>query len=265
MINAWTKRSIEIANQSDYLDKLYNVYPINTNSVRQLSSEISSRIKLFFANEEYEDLLKLLLKLEIFPIKDSYVAYFKKDPRAIERNPATTARLIEALKRMGIRKILENTKVPKETNRQMGPLFKNWVNTSPLDCPVTSDSDIFINSSLDMIYNTSDSAMQSFANKYLGYERDKGLDFIGRFKERYIIGEAKFLTDFGGHQNAQFEDALSTLVTKLQPTKYKVNIIAILDGVLYIESKNKMHIKLLEYAKKYNILSAVLLNEFVHE
>ena len=53
------------------------------------------------------------------------------------------------------------------------------------------------------------------------------------------MGEAKFLTDFGGHQNAQFDDALSTMRTKLERSKYKVLLISILDGVLYIKSKNK--------------------------
>lgn len=28
---------------------------------------------------------------------------------------------------------------------------------------------------------------------------------------KYVIGEAKFLTDFGGHQNAQFNDAISMI------------------------------------------------------
>ncbi|MDR1126974.1 MAG: hypothetical protein LBL06_02475 [Treponema sp.] len=35
--------------------------------------------------------------------------------------------------------------------------------------------------------------------------------YIGRFNKKYVIGEAKFLTDFGGHQNAQFADAISTI------------------------------------------------------
>ena len=39
-----------------------------------------------------------------------------------------------------------------------------------------------------------------WAKKTLGYTRNKGLDFIARFNGKYVIGEAKFLTDFGGHQ-----------------------------------------------------------------
>ena len=62
----------------------------------------------------------------------------------------------------------------------------------------------------------------------LNYGEDKGLDLVGRFNGKYVIGEAKFLTDFGGHQNAQFNDAIKVLEDK------NVNAvkIGILDGVL---------------------------------
>ena len=41
---------------------------------------------------------------------------------------------------------------------------------------------------------------------------DKGLDFIARFNGKYVIGEfPKFLTDFGGHQNAQFNECSKNL------------------------------------------------------
>ncbi len=53
-----------------------------------------------------------------------------------------------------------------------------------------------------------------FAKEHLNYKHNKGLDFIGHFNGKYIIGEAKFLIDFGGHQNAQFNDAIATIKTK---------------------------------------------------
>ena len=109
--------------------------------------------------------------------------------------------------------------------------------------------------------------MQNFAKTYLGYQRDKGLDFIGRFNDKYVIGEAKFLTDFGGHQDAQFDDAISTVISPLViPNRLKAEVvpIAILDGVLYIVGNNKMH----KYLKKHDdvrILSSLLLREFLYQ
>ena len=79
--------------------------------------------------------------------------------------------------------------------------------------------------------------MMDFTKQELNYNRNKGLDFVAKFNGKYVIGEAKFLTDFGGHQNTQFEDAISTIEEK------NVNAVrvAILDGMLYIQSNNKMY------------------------
>jgi hypothetical protein len=103
--------------------------------------------------------------------------------------------------------------------------------------------------------------MKDFANNELGYRRDKGLDFVARFNGKYVIGEAKFLTDFGGHQNAQFADAISTIETK----NVKAEKIAILDGVLYIRSNNKMCKSLTETYKNYNIMSALVLRNYLYQ
>lgn len=103
--------------------------------------------------------------------------------------------------------------------------------------------------------------MMDFAKAELNYKHNKGLDFLARFNDQYIIGEAKFLTDFGGHQNAQFNDAIATIETK----NIKAVKIAILDGVLYIKGKNKMFREINGKYKKYNIMSALVLREFLYQ
>lgn len=208
--------------------------------------------------------MKLLLKQPLFPIKDSYVAYLKRDPSALSRNPLTRQRLAGVLCEMGVEEIIENITRPKETNRQIGPLFKAWVNSGALGCAIVDDSDEFMESAENMIYSASDEEMRRLASEHLGYARGKGLDLICRFNQKYIIGEAKFLTDFGGHQNAQFEDAIATLVAPLNKTKYDVRTIAILDGVVYINCREKTHKATLEYSETYTILSAVLLRDFIY-
>lgn len=157
--------------------------------------------------------MKVLLSLDLFPIKDSYVAYLKRDKTAIDRNPATVDRLYGRLCQLGLDKIWERCSEPKETNRQIGPLFKRWVASGVLGVPLL-ELDDFISTKKNAVLNASDKEMMSFASKKLNYKRDKGLDFVARFNGKFVIGEAKFLTDFGGHQNAQFSDAISTLETK---------------------------------------------------
>ena len=83
---------------------------------------------------------------------------------------------------------------------------------------------------------------------------------MARFNNKFIIGEAKFLTDFGGHQNAQFNDAISTVGTEgVDAIK-----VAVLDGVIYIKSKNKMHQSINKIYKDYNIMSALVLRDFLY-
>lgn len=111
------------------------------------------------------------------------------------------------------------------------------------------------------ILNASEKTMTDFAREHLNYNRNKDLDFVARFNGKYIIGEAKFLTDFRGHQNAQFSDAISTLKAK----RVKAIKIAILDGVLYIKGKNKMYKSITTIYSKYNIMSALVLREFLYQ
>lgn len=140
-------------------------------------------------------------------------------------------------------------------------MFKQWVANESLGIvPVASIEDFLKNRKENAILNASDFVMQEFANKYLDYNHNKGLDFVARFNGKYIIGEAKFLTDFGGHQNAQFNDAISTITSNTKAIK-----IAILDGVCYIKGKNKMYRLLTEEYNNYNIMSSLLLRNFLYQ
>ena len=76
-----------------------------------------------------------------------------------------------------------------------------------------------------------------------------------------MIGEAKFLTDFGGHQNAQFADAMATLTDE---TSSAIKI-AILDGVLYIPGNNKMFKDVTKTYGHLNIMSGLVLREFLYQ
>jgi type II site-specific deoxyribonuclease len=262
-MNLWTQKSIELAAQSNYLDQLYRVYPMSVNLRRELSASTQNEIRTHLNNQDGKNLLHVLLKQEIFPIKDSYVAYLKRDKTAIERNPATVSRLAGMLIEMGFDEILDKTTVPKETNRQIGPLFKNWIASGALGVPVTDNAEEFLNYQGNIVFNAGDNAMKAFAEEYLGYRHHKGLDFIAKFNHQFIIGEAKFLTDFGGHQNAQFNDAVATMQAPLTKTNHTVRTIAILDGVLYIKGKNKMFNDLNNFKNNEIVVSAVLLRDYL--
>ena len=91
----------------------------------------------------------------------------------------------------------------------------------------------------------------------LGCNLDKGIDLLAKAGNNYIIGEAKFITDYGQGQNNQVENALKLLWSK----EGKAVRIAVLDGVVWIKGGTKMFRAvsgLNEVA-----LSALLLKEFL--
>ena len=259
-MNRWLELSIEYANQRSYLDELFQVYPTIPEGIRDIDQETWRNVEQAFMRKDNKSLIQALLKLDLFPIKDSYVAYLRRDNSAIDRNPRTINRICGRLYEMGLDKIYERSTEPKETNRQIGPMFREWVRGKSLGIePV--DLDKFVASDNDSILDASDEVMMEFARDNLSYHRNKGLDFIARFKQKYIIGEAKFLTDFGGHQNAQFNDAISTI----EANEVRATKVAILDGVLYIKSNNKMYNLITTTYQNYNIMSALVLREFLYQ
>lgn len=259
-MSKWTNLSIEYANQRSYLDDLFQVYPTIPEGIREINKKVWAEVEKAFKRKNNGLLIRELLKLDLFPIKDSYIAYLKRDSSSIDRNPRTINRICGRIYEIGLDKLYERCSEPKETNRQIGPMFREWLRKKSLGITPVELSKFLANKK-DAILDGSDKSMMDFAKEELGYNHKKGLDFVGRFNGKYVIGEAKFLTDFGGHQNAQFNDAISTVEAK------KVNAvkIAILDGVLYIKGKNKMYKSITETYKNYNIMSALVLREFLYQ
>jgi hypothetical protein len=256
-MNHWTKLSIEFASQRNYLDELFSVYPTIPEGIRDIDKNLWQKVEQSFQAKNNIDLLNVLLKMDLFPIKDSYIAYLKRDNGSISRNPNTVDRLCGRLYEMGLDKIFERCSEPKETNRQIGPLFKRWLNNGVLGIILVTIEE-FSNSKNNAILDASDAQMMEFAKQHLGYKHNKGLDFVARFNGVYVIGEAKFLTDFGGHQNAQFNDAMTTVKSNVNAVT-----VAILDGVPYIDSANKM-CKAVRKQSKHNIMSALILRDFLY-
>ena len=258
-MNYWTSLSIEYANSRNYLDELFRVYPTIPEGMRDIDAEIWGRVERAFAERNNPDLLRSLLKLELFPIKDSYVAYLKRDDTALERNPETVNRLCGRLYEMGLDSIYERASQPKETNRQMGQHFRRWLEKGALGIdPVSLDQ--FVGAQGNAVLRASDLEAKAFAANHLGYGLDKGLDLIARFNGKYVIGEAKFLTDFGGHQNAQFNDGIAPLRLR----GLNAIPVAILDGVLYIKGRTKMYTEITTNLQNDNIMSSLVLREFLY-
>lgn len=258
-MNIYTEKSIELANQRNYLDLLFKVYPLSPDSIRDIDAETWKSVEKNYNKGNNIELFKSLLKLPLFPVKDGYVPYFKHDLSAVERNPDTVDRICGRVRELELDKLWEKCTQPKETNRQMGPLFQNWLNKGVLGSYPIDEKTFLSKKSGVAILDGRDSALADFAKRHLGYTRDKGLDFVARKGDIFVIGEAKFISDEGGHQNDQFLDAITTLNTE---TNKNVKKVAVLDGILYIKSKKKMYQTIT--STDVPVMSALLLSNYLY-
>jgi len=254
-MNKWIQKSIKLANSQGYLDKLFKIYPIETGSPRQIPEILKKEIQKAFNDKNKVELIKKLLKLPKFPIDDPYIASIRRHPFLLQKNPETIERITKKLFSMDVETILDLGSSPKSPSRQLGHSFKRWLRT--LNYPFLS-KDEFVNHKGIAFLAGSDKRLKQFAVEELGVkELKKGIDFILKTKNKFILGEAKFLTDYGGTQNNQFRDAIS--VAKIK--RGKIIGIAVLDGIVWFESNAYMHrtVKSIDGIA----LSALLLKEFI--
>lgn len=259
-MNYWIRKSIELANSPSYLDKLLEVYPVGTSDVRKLADKTISELKDILEHADNFTLIrKLLNKKEFptFPIKDPYVAFLRKHNEFIRLNPKTINRLADNIRKMKFKKLIESLEKPIEFNRQIGPLFRNWL--SSLKYPFLSESEFVETENISFLAG-SDAILKNFANKRLAIKLLKGLDFIARKKDKFIIAEVKFITEIGGHQQTQLENALQILNST---ERAGVIRIAVIDGVVWIKSKNKMHLRICQ--EEEIVLSSLLLKELIEK
>ncbi len=266
-MNPWVRDSIALASQDGYLDKLHDVYSIADVEPRKIPPSLIEDIVKAHGKRDALSLVKVLLKLSKFPVDDIYVGFLRQDKGAIGVNPETVNRIAKRLLDMPVEDLIKLCKQPKVDNRRMGELFHKWfigLGYSKLD------EDSFRQSSYDTKLNgtkrhilTLDGTrkdFRDFANRELGCGLEKELDILVKVKGEYIIGEAKYFSGYGGHQDDQFNDAVDSFLLKSQGNSTRI---AVLDGVVWLDKGEKMCRKV---RKLESIaMSALLLPRFLEE
>jgi hypothetical protein len=254
-MNRWVQKSIELANSKGYFDDLLGVYPVDVGINRKISKESIEKVKNAFKNKNKTLLVKTLLELPKFPIDDPYIASLRKYSLLFDKNPKTVKRIGERLFSIKLDTLLKLANQPKSPSRQLGQSFRKWLRTIKYPFLVEEK---FKNYKKISFLEGSDEKLKQFAIKELGIKRLKRRpDFLLKVKDKFIIGEAKFLTDHGGTQNNQFDEAVK--ITKIKNDK--AIGIAVLDGILWFDSRAHMH----NTVKKINgiALSALLLKDLI--
>lgn len=256
-MNKWIEKSIKLANSQGYLDGLFEIYPVNSNIDRNISAELRIGAQAAFASGNKKELIKELLKFPRFPIDDPYIASLRRHPYLLDKNPATIRRIGDKLLSIGIENIIKVATRPKSSSRQFGNAFQDWLKN--LKYPILS-SDEFKKCDGIAFLKGSGNELKKFAKNELKIKKlDRYPDFILKVKSKFILGEAKFLTDYGGTQNNQFDNALK--MANIKGKNYEG--VAVIDGIVWFKSNNYMNRKIKKF--KNNALSALLLGEFINK
>jgi len=252
-------------------------------------------VKLFglLISSKYTDKAKCC-----FPITHSYVRYFtnlkvKKQSTGIDNNLTIVTEIIDQVYETcpNINDLIEAIEQPITSSRQLGQAFNNWCEKN---FPCThNDIDEWskCNKPICLFCSGEDKKGIDWVRSNLGIEistwvdEATGLDLMCKISKKdksvaYIVGEAKFLSDSGGSQKKQRDAAWGLAIDKnlggelagnrganWNPKKQDVRLLAILDGICWIEDNNNKFTKplksLMKRGKEDNLaMSALLLKDF---
>lgn len=237
------EKSIELTYSPGYIDRLQReVYGVPEPELRTIDPGIITKITEAHGRKDGNGLLNSLLRLDKFPVDDVYLGILRKGgPEFVEKNPETTGRITDRLLSMPVEDLIRLCRKPKEGNRQLGEAFHNWV--MELGFPklnreefrrMDRHTDIHGVEHEVLSLNGSRKDFKDFANRYLDCGVDKELDLLLKVGGNYIIGEAKYVSSFGGNQNAHIAEALDFI----HSSRGDATRVAILDGVVWLDTGN---------------------------
>jgi hypothetical protein len=270
-MNIWTEKSIQLA-ETNYLDNLENIYPNNINERRFIDLEVFNKIwsnlksnsdenslKDFILFLEYEDLLSPIDNLsDIRALKN-----INEISKALENNNNRFNAIIDSLLKLSYDEILDKITKPKDSSRQNGQKFINFIKKF---FNLKSEREL-LNSNEDGIFllDGTDADKLKFAQQILKLDYDKkGFDLLCKITKNnnkiFVIGEAKYIRNTGGSQDKSFEEINYLIKSKSNDNVIKI---AIIDGFA-VQKKNYLKNKIEKHKlKEYNIMSVLLLNEFL--
>jgi len=280
-LNPWTLKTWELAQKSNYLDKLLEIYPAELPPERPLPNNVKNQIVRLYQSEKYEDLVTLLISLKDypFPIEHPYAALLRhlgdsNRKKVISCNPQIIRILAEATASLGLDNIIRGVERPKDINRMLGAKFKEWINRKfrkePFNVVNNPNQLLECRSNEICIYAGSDESIADFIKNRLGLkEPEQGFfnrDVIAKVKDIYIVGEARFLSTPGGSQNRDLGNTLN-FVEKMEEMLrvmkgVKIKGIALIDGIVWYYKKYTDRVIKVAVGDKV-VMSALFLEEYL--
>ncbi len=204
-MNIWVERSIKLARSTGYLDRLVSIYPPDLPSDRPLDDVTKRRIRELHGQGKGVELLKLLLDISRrgrnpFPIEHPYVPLLRRErDRLFDKNPGVVNMLAQTILSLPVERIIRGCERSADINRVMGSAFHSWLRSyfPKQGYPVLPESQFKTYRGIAFL-DASNAQVMKYANRELGCNLSQGRDFLCKVLDRFVIGEARFLSTPGG-------------------------------------------------------------------
>lgn len=260
-LNPWILKSIELFENTSYLDDLLNVYPLNSAVPVHLPANFKRRIILAHQARNTTELIEMLLSRKKFPYDEPLAYLIKEVANCLDNNPEQMQRIANALYAMTADELVTHLESGPKLNTQMGPMFATWQRNN---FSLLNLEDFQLSSNGIFILSASEEEGKVFVSETLNQNVKKRPDLVAKVNQTYIIGEAKWISRSGGNQNNQVQDVL----TFCENQRGDVIRVGIIDGFPWsIRKRNGSiindKVNVIVQECPYDILSALLLNEYL--
>ena len=261
-LNEWVLKSIELFEDTPYLDNLLEVYPLETAVPNHLEQRLKRRIISAHQGRRTAELIDILQGEVKFPYDEPLSFLIKEVKDCKENKPQQINRIANTLYAMTADELVVRLESAPKINQQMGPMFTNWLRTK---FELLNIEDFQRSTNGTFILSSSEEDGKNFVNEVLNQNLRKRPDLVAKVNETYIVGEAKWIGRSGGNQNNQVRDVLDFC----REQRGDVIRIGIIDGFPWATRKvndsiicDKVNVSVQECP--YDILSALLLENYLN-
>ena len=260
-LNEWVKASMELFQNTPYLDNLLEVYPLESAIPEHLDSRLRRRIISAHQGRRADELIEILQGEVKFPYDEPLAYLIKEVEGCLDRNPRQIHRISNTLYAMTAEELIVHLESAPKLNTQMGPMFTNWLRNN---FELLNIKDFQESSQGIFILSSSEEEGKNFVNNELNQNLRKRPDLVAKVNSTYVIGEAKWIGRSGGNQNNQVKDVLNFC----EDQRGDVIRVGIIDGFPWATRKSNGSIindKATVYVQEfpYDIISALLLEEYL--
>lgn len=259
-LNEWVARSIDLFQNTSYLDNISEIYPLEIATPERIEPTLRRNIVRYHQSRNTNELINLLLTIDKFPYEDPIWYMIKNIQGCLTNNPKQVERIAKSLYAMTAEETVVRLESPPKLNTQIGPMFNLWLRNNfellSLEEFRNSNEGVFV-------LNESEEIAKNFLIDELIQNVEKRPDLVAKINNQYIIGEAKWIGQPGGNQDKQVEEILQFCRNQ----RGAVLRIGIVDGFpwsLYNTRGNLINFKtsVLIQESEYDILSALLLEDY---